>query len=82
MSYTITLTEEETTTIAFVGGRYSWSEALGHFETGENELTEPDAWELAAAFDQDTEGGHSPFPMLDPTSDLYLKLQIFWDSIV
>jgi hypothetical protein len=45
-------------------------------------LTEPLAWDIQSAFEADTEGGHSMFPMLAPDSDLYAKLQAFVNSIV
>jgi hypothetical protein len=72
MAYQIHLTAEDIQTIEFVGGRYAWSDALLNFapsiEEGERyaylELAEHEAWELVEAFEQDTEGGHSMFPML------------------
>lgn len=81
-AYTLTLTEEDVSTIAFVGGRYSWSDALRGLEAGDNGLAEHEAWEIAEAFEADTEGGHSPFPMLDGRSALYGTLRGFWDSII
>ena len=82
MAYTLNLTEEDILTIAFVGGRYSWSTALRCLEVGKNEIAEHEAWEIMEAIDEDMEGGHSWFPMLDDTSGLYAKLQDFWESIV
>ena len=82
MAYTLTLTEEDIQTIAFVGGRYAWSDALTGLDVGDNELAEHEAWELSEAFHRDTEGNHSPFPMLDERSDLATKLYEFWESIV
>jgi len=81
-AYTLTLTEEEVGTIAFVGGRYAWSASLLALLPGENQLTEPEAWSIKEAFESDTEGGHQPFPMLDSRSDLLAKLMTFWNSIV
>lgn len=82
MGYRITLSEEDVGTIAFVGNRYAWSDALASLEAGENLLTEPEAWEIAQAFEADTEGRHSPFPMLDGRSALAEELYRFWGSIV
>ena len=82
MAYRIVLSQEDVETIAFVGFRYCWSDALSGLEPGENELTEPEAWRIATAFESDTEGGHLPFPMLDPRSALYKRLFAFWNSIV
>jgi hypothetical protein len=82
MAYTLTLTEDETGTIAFVGSRYAWADSLLCLEAGENQIAEHEAWEIAAAFESDMEGGHSPFPMLNPASTLWDKLQAFWDGIV
>ena len=88
MSYRIELSPTDLHTIAFVGGRYAWSEALCAlaFEdddgTATLELAEHEAWELSAAFESDTEGGHSYFPMLDSHSDLAYKLAEFVQSIV
>ena len=80
--YCLLLTEEDVRTIAFVGARYSWAQALLALEEGENELSEPEAWEIAEAFDADAEGGHALFPMLAPDSDLYAKLVAFREAIV
>jgi hypothetical protein len=83
MAYTITLTAEDERTIDLVGRRYAWSSWAGAWlSEGENTLAEHEAWEFAEAIDADTDGGHSPFPMLDPESDLYAELQAFRNSIV
>jgi hypothetical protein len=85
MAYTLELTAEDHRTIAFVGDRYNWSAALSKYASDEPEpieLSEPEAWALADAFEADTEGGHSPFPMLDGRSELAGKLYRFWESIV
>jgi hypothetical protein len=82
MAYRIALSQEDVETIAFVGFRYCWSDALSALEPGENELTEPEAWSIKEAIDRDTEGGHLPLPMLDPRSALYKRLFAFWNSIV
>lgn len=82
MVYRIVLSEEDVGTISFVGARYAWSDALSGLEAGENSLAEHDAWRIANAFESDTEGGHLPFPMLDPRSALYKRLFAFWNSIV
>jgi hypothetical protein len=74
MTYRLTLTEQEIETIAFVGNRYCWAEALAGLDVGENILAEHEAWRIVDAFDADTEGGHSYFPMLDPRSALADKL--------
>ena len=87
--YTITLTKEETDSVDFVGHRYSWSMALQDLLTYDDEgqpepisLAEHEAWELRDAFEEDTEGGHSFFPMLDHNSELARKLFAFMESIV
>lgn len=85
MSYALVLTEKDSEAISWVGYRYAWADtllALGYAGPGEHDIPEPDAWELSEAFQSDTEGGHSPFPCLDPTSDLYEKLSTLWESIV
>ena len=82
MVYRIVLSEEDVETIAFVGARYGWSDALSGLEAGESNLAEHDAWRIANAFESDTEGGHLPFPMLDPRSALDKRLFAFWNSIV
>jgi hypothetical protein len=81
--YNLTLTEEDFSAICFSGGRYDWSRAiLFYLEEGDNAIPESMAWEIAEAFEADTEGGHSPFPLLAEDSELYEKLRTFWDSIV
>ena len=74
MAYTLTLAKADRETIAFVGHRYAWSEALGNLYArsaweGDSDsdapimytMPEHVAWELAEAFEQDTEGGHGYF---------------------
>ncbi len=83
--YRLTLTDDDCNTIRFVGGRYEWSNALlaeGLGIPGEHEIPEHVAWSLNEAFEADTEGGHSYFPMLDSRSDLAHKLYTFMDAIV
>jgi len=81
--YSLNLTEDDMTTIGWVGGRYCWSEALlFYLEEGYNEISESMAWELRRRFDQDRQGGHSLFPLLAPDCKLYFKLEDFYDSIV
>lgn len=98
MSYTLILTDDDWRTIHFVGGRYSWSAALlKHYNGGtvchdedcdmadgthRIRLREHEAWALQEAFEEDTEGGHSMFPMLACDSELYGKLSRFLESIV
>lgn len=45
-------------------------------------IPEHTAWELKEAFESDTEGGHSMFPMLQTPSALSVKLYEFLDRIV
>ena len=80
--YQLVLTAEDVLTIAFVGFRYAWSEALAGLEEGVNELGEADAWRIVEAFDADTERGHSMFPMLAPSSELFAKLLAFREHVV
>jgi hypothetical protein len=83
MGYELNLSEDDMSAVCFSGGRYEWSRALLFYLTeGHNEVPEHVAWELAEAFKSDTEGGHSPFPLLSPDCKLYTKLSDFWDSIV
>lgn len=85
--YIIEITRSESDSIDFVGYRYSWSQALQDFLSYDDdgnpeklELSEADAWALKEAFNADTEGGHSMFPMLGP-SPLRDKLVAFYDSV-
>lgn len=78
MTYQLELTEDDLDTIAFVGGRYYWSDSLRHLGVGINEIEERDAWEIIEAFEEDD----FLFPMLDPHSDLAEKLLDFWQSVV
>mgnify|MGYP003653164883 CR=1 FL=1 len=81
--YELHLSEDDMYAICFSGGRYEWSRALlFYLKEGHNEISEPLAWDLSEAFGADTEGGHSPFPLLAPDCKLYTKLSEFWDSIV
>lgn len=83
--YHLRITAREAQTIDHVGGRYEWSDALigaGLNLEDEHDIPEFVAWNLADAFEADTEGGHLPFPMLDPNSTLYEKLSNLWDRII
>jgi len=82
--YNLTLTENDIETIFFVGNRYGWSKSLLDIgiNEGENLIRESDAWKVKDGIDDDMEGNHSAFPMLDSRSDLAEKLVKFWDSIV
>lgn len=82
MAYILNLTAEDIATIDFVSSGYDWANALSCYEEGDNVLTESDAWDLKEAFESDTEGGHSLFPMLARDSELYEKLLRLLDSIV
>lgn len=80
--YSLTLTQEDVDTIAFVGYRYCWSDALAALAVGVNKIPEHEAWKIRDAFDRDTEGGHSFFPMLAPDCELYAKLIRFWEEVM
>lgn len=81
--YRLKLTSEDFDTIGFVGNRYAWSDVLWKVcHVGINRLQEHEAWQLREAFESDTEGNHSMFPMLSRDSDLYRKLIEFYCSIV
>lgn len=81
--YQLELNDDDIGTIHFVGNRYCWSDALMSIcHEGINEIPEHKAWKLSEAFEKDTEGNHSMFPMLDPHSNLARKLYAFFDSIV
>lgn len=83
--YTLEIDPEGAKAILFVGFRYAWADklqALGLDTEGIHTMRESVAWELAEAFESDTIGGHSPFPMLSPNSTLYENLSRLWESIV
>ena len=81
--YELHLTSNDMAALCWVGGRYEWSRSLlFYLEEGDNEIPESMAWDIREATDKDTEGGHSPFPLLATDSDLYAKLSEFYDSIV
>jgi len=82
--YTLTLTPDDVSAIAWAGNRYGWSESLLGLgiREGENQLAEHEAWSLRDACESDADGGHSMFPLLDSRSELAGKLSRFLDSIV
>ena len=82
MAYKLELTSDDFRAIEFASGRYSWSNALSWLDIGENDIAESEAWNIVSAFEEDCEGGHLPFPLLNPESELYEKLQSFWDGVV
>lgn len=82
--YTLNLTEEDLDTIHFVGNRYGWAQSLldAHLESGANIVPENVAWSIRDGIDEDMEGNHDAFPMLDSRSELAEKLYEFYNSIV
>jgi hypothetical protein len=96
--YKIQFSDSEVSDIYFVGNRYCWSDALqkviskygNEIEKGDEflgngvecNMPEHVAWELQEAFNQDTEGGHSMFLMLDHKSGLAGKLIQFYERVV
>jgi len=79
--YRLEPTAEDVLTIAFAGARYAWSKALVGFAEGVHELGQADAWHIAEAFDADTVGGHTMFPLLAPGSEVFAKLSAFREDI-
>ena len=79
--YNLTLTDNDVNTIAFVGYRYEWSNALLEYDVGDNEIIGWKAWAIRNAIDDDMEGGHNAFPMLDPRSELAAKLATLYLEI-
>jgi hypothetical protein len=81
--YKLKITAQEMDDICFVGDRYHWSQKLAEVcKIGTNDIPEHVAWEMVRSFEEDTEGGHSYFPMLCMDSQLAEKLFNFIDSIV
>ena len=79
--YTLTLTEEDMNTILFVGNRYSWSKVLSNLAVGENFMDSWVATRIGRAFNEDMEGNHSMFPMLNLRSSLAIKLREFYEGV-
>lgn len=79
-------TPQDMVSIRWVGDRYAWSGALMDLyclrDEEDHHVTEPQAWALIEAFEEDMEGGHSPFPCLAPDCPLYAKLMTFWEGVV
>lgn len=81
--YEIYITGLDMDTFTHIGGRYAWSEwCETNLCEGRNFLREHEAWEFRDACEEDMEGGHSPFPMLNSECDLYYKLETLLESIV
>lgn len=80
--YRLTLTADDVSAIEFAAGRYAWATQLFGLTAGENRLTESEAWDIKSACEDDGEGGHSMFPLLDPRSELAEKLRTFLERIV
>jgi len=80
--YTLDLTQDDLSTISFIGNRYSWSQSLLHLEEGKNSIAESQAWEIKDAIEEDMVGGHDAYPMLDTHSELCDKLHKFYVEIV
>lgn len=83
--YILTIDTDGADAIAFSGYRYQWSatlESLGYATEGTHEIPEHEAWELSEAFEADTEGGHSYFPLLAHDSTLAENLFSLIEEIV
>ena len=82
--YHLSLTQADLDAIHFSGGRYGWSETLIDLgvDVGDLQFPEHAIWQWREAVDDDTEGGHAIFPLLDSSSDLYGKLASLYNSIV
>ena len=79
--YNLTLTADDVSAIAFIGYRYEWSNVLLEYDVGDNEIIGWKAWAIRNAIEDDMEGGHNAFPMLDPHSDLAAKLATLYLEI-
>lgn len=82
MSYQLRITLEGERAITMLGHRYAWSAAFQEYGAGLHTLSESEAWEIAAAIEEDCEGGHDPLPCLNPRSDLYRALMNLRESIM
>jgi hypothetical protein len=76
------ITSQDVETLRFVAARYCWSENLLGLtgwevpaETLSLRITARDLRSLRAAIRRDARGGHSPYPLLDPSCDLRRKLR-------
>jgi len=76
LTFTLSLTDEEISSIIWAGDRYCWSAILSRYcvEPGELELTLEDTSEIIKEFKNDMEGGHAAFPCLLRGSSLHKKL--------
>jgi hypothetical protein len=80
--YTLTLTADDVSAIAWSGNRYGWSTHLSSLGEGANTLEEAEAHEIVQACHEDAEGGHSYFPCLSPNSNLASELYRLIQEIV
>ena len=83
--YTLTIDDDGSDAIAFIGYRYAWSstlQRLGYAEAGTYAIPEHVAWDIATAIDEDMEGEHSAYPMLDPRCKLAESLTQLYQSII
>lgn len=78
MAYRLTLTDEDVDAIQFSGNRYGWSDALLSYGPGTHRISESEAWRISEAIASDD----APYPLLNPHSDLYEKLEAFCRSVV
>jgi len=80
--YILELTDDDIDTINSIGYKYNWSESLKGLNIGINKISESEAWFIRDSIELDMEGGHSIFPMLNPSSHLYTKLLEFYNEVV
>ena len=81
MNFILNLNESDLRTIHFIAGRYEWSRSLMMLDEGVNALSLDEAFEIAAAIEDDMEGGHGAFPMLERFSGLAEKLTDLYKSV-
>jgi len=80
IAYRLQLTPSDIRAIEFASGRYSWPDMLISHMTdgGLVTFTESEMWQWCDDVDDDTKGGHSPFPLASPA--LASWLQNFYDE--
>lgn len=89
MAYKLTLTADECRAVRMMADRYSGAtylaDMLSDFASAEDgsvsmEVSEPVAWGLCEAREEDMEGGHRSWPCF--AGELASKLDSFCDSVV
>jgi hypothetical protein len=86
-AYEAEISDQDLRALEFAEGRYGWASIIDHVEEEDDgtvwiRMRESDAWRWRDEVDEDMEGGHDAFPLLDTQSELANTLYDLYQGIV